>query len=163
MATISQARAETLMACRTHNGKRYLVKEMFEGLDQKGKVEAVLWMHWPRSMKTQTILRICNIPNRACAAIHRLWKEGRLAQDKSTASRVTGGSNQVTKRKATTTSVIDTMTNERAEWKEVYLKEYLKVTGYTVDQIEIVECSKFDPVLSVMTIKWYARKKLLGQ
>lgn len=52
------SRREVLLACRTHGSKRYLSTPDYHSLSQEGKIEAILWMVWPRMLKREVILNI---------------------------------------------------------------------------------------------------------
>lgn len=56
-------RIDTLRACRMHKNKRYVDKETFKELSPVDRIEALLWLVWPRTLTHNVLLRIANTPN----------------------------------------------------------------------------------------------------
>ncbi len=71
-------RSDTLRACGTHLGKKFLWKETYEELSQSDKLEARLWLAWPNARPITPLLRSIGIPKTGGYQTGYLIKEGRI-------------------------------------------------------------------------------------
>jgi hypothetical protein len=55
--------------------------------------------------------------------------------------------------------LIDHIMLNRAQWKEVYIAAYLSATGYTMEEVELVEQQRFDNALNTVIISYYLQRK----
>ena len=55
------ARVDTLRVCRSHLGKRHLLKEEFYQLNKTDRAEAILWLLWPATVKAKVVQKIARI------------------------------------------------------------------------------------------------------
>lgn len=58
------------------------------------------------------------------------------------------------------TIIVDRLMIERAAHKQAYIDAYLAGTGYTIDQVQLVEEQIFDNALNRIVINYYLQRKL---